>query len=149
LLRSVVTYTEVEAFKEIQEILACFPVSNHRLSGFVVTPISGQSVNVSECWSHGSPHVITKHEARINILDVRIVSLELANNFKAILILAMNCMQLDFFLHGYRVTTHKLNMREKLDLTKNSIRHNVSQIKVKEKRKNPLVKGFSMVGLAQ
>jgi hypothetical protein len=42
--------------------------------------------------------VVTKHEARINILDVRIVSLELANNFKAILILAMNCMQLNFFL---------------------------------------------------
>jgi hypothetical protein len=50
--------------------------------------------------------VVTKHEARINILDVWIVSLKLANNFKAILILAMNCMQLNLLFHGYRVTTN-------------------------------------------
>jgi hypothetical protein len=84
-------------------------------------------VNVSECWSHSSPHVVTKHETRKDILDVRIVSLELAENLKAILILAMNYVQLDLLVHGYRVTTHKLNVREKLDLTKNSIRHNVLQ----------------------
>jgi hypothetical protein len=50
--------------------------------------------------------VVTKHEVRINILNVLIVSFELVDNFKAILILAMNCMQLNLLFHGYIVTTN-------------------------------------------
>ena len=104
LLGSIVTDAEVEAFKEIIEILASFPISNHRLGGFVIPPVSGYGVNICECWTHDSPHVITKHEARIDILDVLVVSFELAHNFKTILILAMNCMQLNFFLKLMLIT---------------------------------------------
>jgi hypothetical protein len=127
LLWAGIAYAEVIAFKEIQEILSSFPISNHRFSGFVIPPVGGQGVNVSECRSHGSPHVVTKHKARIDILDVRVISFELADSFKTVLILAVNYVQLDLLFHGYRVTTHKLNVREELDLTKNSIRHNVLQ----------------------
>jgi hypothetical protein len=60
LLWAGIAYAEVIAFKEIQEILSSFPISNHRFSGFVIPPVGGQGMNVSECRSHSKYSDIMK-----------------------------------------------------------------------------------------